>query len=358
MSCVEFKESQFEVESKEGEWKSVNKFHAKVPLGDHFFRAANYGVMGAAVFGAYGFVTGPMGAVSCIALAPAARKVISTALGYFAYPAALNSFPWGEGNYLKRIGESYLSHLRQNGCFVKKVSLVKSGTKYDAVLIGNEATIDNGKWTVHALGDRMAMEGSYVPLSRQDHYNNSNTMLINGPSVCGSGGCPTRYQMGAGFEAGLQFLENAVRATHIAMHGYSLGAGMMSEAILNHEFMDDVQYLFIADRTFTRLSDFASVKIGRFVKPIFLASGMELDCIAASKKLDSLKISQIVIQHKSKDGNGTDGMVPDSVSFVQGIYKSEAKKVVFLSEEILCENELPLAVSQDVNREIQEFFRE
>ncbi|MEX1012122.1 MAG: hypothetical protein WD595_06580 [Waddliaceae bacterium] len=351
MSFSEVKEAECAVDAE-----LIENFYAKTPINDQFFRLANYGIWGAAFYGAYGCVTGPIGIASCVALAPAARKVISTALGYFSYPASWTSFPGSSGKHLKNIGEFYLSSLRDEGYTIKKVSLLKSGTRYDAVLIGHKTTIQNGKWTIHALGGRDAIETSFIPISKRDYQNGCNTMLINGPSVCGSGGCPTRYQMGAGFEAGLQFLETCFKATHIAMHGFSLGGGMMSEAILQHQFAEDIQYLFIADRTFKTLSDFASVTIGKFAKPIFLAAGMELDCIAASKKLEGLKITQIVLQHKSEDAKGTDGMIPDIASFAKSIDRNESKTIFFESEEVSFDKEIPIIKKREFEEEVRRFF--
>ena len=74
-----------------------------------------------------------------------------------------------------------------------------------------------------------------------------------------SSGFPTSYSIGAGQEAGLQFLENGIGAKKIIHYGMSLGGGAQAEAILSHEFKtEEIDYIVWTDRSFDKLSNIAS----------------------------------------------------------------------------------------------------
>lgn len=292
-------------------------------------------------------------AISVLSGLTLARKIVEIAIGYASYPVAtvslinssvklsdylLDKFPGLEEQFsslslsgLQKTKKMEVESLLEEGFFVKNVTLFKSGVKYDAVLISHPKTIDNGNWAIHALGNGMAMEDHIYAFAKQDLIQpQCSTLLVNGPSVGESGGWPTRYQLGAGFEAGLQFLEKEIKAKKVIMHGFSLGGGMLAEAILNHDFTaglkNKTDYLFIADRTFSRLSTIAGAMISTIVKPIFYLVGMELDGIGAARKLSQLGIKQIVIQHTSEDGTGSDGVIYDDASLAYVLKKDPINK--------------------------------
>jgi len=182
----------------------------------------------------YALITGPTGLVACasyLAVALVVRKIVTTIIGYRVYPAASMT-----SETVKETEKSQISQLEAEGFILRKILLYKSSIRFDSVRITHPNTIDNGDWTINALGNGMCVEDSIARLAKENFANTCNTLLVNGPSVCQSGGWPTRYQMGAAFEAGICFLEQEVKATHIIMRGFSLGAGMMGEAILNHDF--------------------------------------------------------------------------------------------------------------------------
>jgi hypothetical protein len=181
--------------------------------------------------------------------------------------------------------------------------------------------------------------------------------------VGSSGGWPTRYQLGAGFEAGLQLLEREIGATQIVMHGLSLGGGMMAEAILNHDFTEgmnrDIRYLSISDRTFSRLSSIAAHVVGAFVKPLFFVSGTELDGLGAAKKLSELGIRQVIIQHNSLNADGSDWVIPDSKSLAYKLHaeKGLQNKVFLESPGIDHNGPLPFDIQASLSKEINSFFQ-
>lgn len=262
-----------------------------------------------------------------IALALAIRKIVSTIIGYIVYPAT--TFP---KKLLITDEEKAIDLLKSKDFITQKITLYKSGVAYDATLIGHKDTIANGKWFIHAFGNGMAMEQvtSIIPI--ENHNNGANTLLINGAAVGRSQGFPTRYQKSAGFEAGLQFLEKEVKATHIVFRGLSLGGGMMSEAVVSHKFdLNKIKYLSISDRTFSRLSDVAATFVGSFVIPLFYLTGTQLDSVSGAEKLKQLKIEHIIIQHTSNQNQGTDGVIRDSVSLAPALDKAPTRTFLLSS---------------------------
>ncbi len=358
-SISRFRETP-QAESREN-WKSIATYHAQTTFQEKICRVGNIAILGPALYGVYSCLTGPMGAIAYVGIALAARKVASTVIGYCVYPAALTSMQCGEKRSLQKMGQQQIQALRDEGFFCKKITLYKSGTKYSAVLAGHSSTINNGKWTVQALGNMMTMEPRIKFYAKRNAENReSNTLLINGPSVSASGGWPTRYQMGAGFEAGIQFLEKKVRATHIAMRGISLGGGMMAEAILNHDFSTGqtkkIRYLSISHCTFSRLSTIVESIVGPIAAPIFYITDTELDGIGAAKKLSQLNIRQIIIQGIQ----GSDDVIPDSVSLAHALHQKRRlpHKVFLESANISHDEELPRDIKTALNREICNFFDE
>lgn len=344
----------------QGDWKTLETYNAKTTSEEKICRIANNLVFGAAIYGAYSYMTGPLGLVSYAAMALASRKVASTLIGYFAYPAAFTSLPFVKGKFqIYGLWQAFL--LKEQDFIVRKISIYKSGVKYDAAIIGHSTTIDNGKWTIQALGNVMAMEPFLQSLAEQNYKIKSNTLLINGPSVSESGGWPTRYQMGAGFEAGLQLLENEIKATHIIMQGLSLGGGMMAEAILQHDFKPELErnihYMSVSVCTFSRLSSIAMHIASRLLGPILYVVNAELDGIGAARKLSDLKITHIIIQHSSEDSLGTDGVIPDNISLAHELHQEEGlNNKIFLESGDVEHSEYPEEIRRRFRQELDLFF--
>lgn len=247
-------------------WLSMGVFEADTTASEKVARVGNQAIAATSLLGCYTIATGGVGFFSYLAYpacALTARKVTATILGYFTYPSAaaflVKYLP--EDTRITKIIPSFLANqykqlvstarelvnqceqrgneiheLEQEGFRVESISIRKSGTEYDALLITHPKTMDNSNWTLHALGNAMVMENQIYTLAKENYSNQCNTLLINGPSVNKSRGWPTRYQMGAAFEAGLQLLEKEIQAMHIVMRGFSLGGGMMAEAVLQHDF--------------------------------------------------------------------------------------------------------------------------
>lgn len=372
-------------------WLTLNTFEADTTVSEKVNRLANNVVFGASLYGLYAFATGGTGVAvyaSYLSMGLAARKIASTTVGYLVYPAAFTSFPHAAGTavgslatkltgnpeisqlvkffirgreYYAEYGINEMKSLESKGFIARKISLYKSGTKYDAIIITHPDMINNGNWTIHALGNGMTMESKIVNEAKFNFANKCNTLLVNGPSVSQSEGWPTRYQMGAGFEAGIKFLERVVNASHIIMHGFSLGGGMMGEAILNHDFTygmkKDIKYLSITDRSFSRLSTIAGVLLGQLVEPIIHLTGSEIDGVGAARKLSELGIRQILIQHASPGSAGSDSEIPDKASLAYELHKDTTltDKIYLESKYIGHNSSLPSEIQGQLTDQIKKF---
>ena len=339
-------------------WQQLAAFTASTTLHEKIFRLANPIILAIGSFCLLSLIGHVMTGlapsllflgVSVVSITLSVRKIASVIIGYACYPAGLFDHRAGE--------QLQLNELRRRGFVTQRISLHKSGTTYDAFLVGHRDTIANQKWSLHALGNAMAMENVLLDYSLENHTLGLNTLFINGPSVGRSGGFPTRYQMGAGFEAGLQFLEQKVGATHIVCKGFSLGGGMIAEAFSEHAFpqqIDNPRYLVISDRSFNSLSDAATSIIGVFLKPIFFLAGMELDGVAGAERLRAHGIRHIIIQHRNPD-HPDDGVIPDKTALAMHLQEAATRRFL-LSPHILHNDVLPDQIWDELDQEIKNFL--
>lgn len=358
----------------------------------HYFNIAMFaGAFAAAV---YSLKSRSISRLSWIPLIYAARKIAAVAIGYLCHAATLC---WIKDK--DRVGEVDKLKYCEN-VDVKRITLNKSGVNYDAYLLINPKA-DNCKWTLFAGHggfvideDMMHVVDNFDCVSLNYKHNLSeyhcdankwhrvpgreltNYLIVNGPTVGRSQGRPTPYQNGAAFEAGLQFLEKEIQATHIIMKGHCFGNGALAGAILQHDFEKaqnarlesgnpKINYLLISDRTFSRLSDIASemvsfnvTLISGLVKVAFFLLGIELNCVEASKKLSQKEIKQIIIQHDADDGT-----ISANVGLAQNLIKEKIldNKIFLQSDEIghlpdYRVTGLPKQIQKDIHENIQAFL--
>ena len=349
--------------AEEPKWLSVSSFEAKTTALDKVNRVINNLSFATCFFGIFALATRASGYLvfgSCLSAIITGRKVMGAVSGYAVCPVAFASFfPW-ERAKLEKKGQEEILKLNPD-FFVKRVSLCKSGTKYDGYLIAHHQWANNGRWTLNALGNVGTIEYSLFGLATENAANQCNTLLINAPSVGKSGGWPTRYQMGAGLEAGLQYLETVVKAQHIIMRGFSLGSGMWSEGILQHDFNEglkkNIRYLAISEVSFCSLSNVAKAYAGKIAPLFFYLAGMELDGIAGARKLSRLDIKQIVIQHSSLDGTGSDGVIPDNASLATALRNDPfMTNKVYIESTTIHHNRYPPPIEEQLKNEITRFL--
>lgn len=299
--------------------------------------------------------------ISGFAVSHTFRKVVQTAFGFCAYPMAVKYF-WGFNDAELQEEKEQIDFLINEGFFVKKMFLWHSGTRYETILVANHLMIDSGVWTIEALGNCAVMNFCIKERALKNFNNKTHTLFLNGPSVGASGGFPTRHQLGAGFEAAMQFLEKEVKATRILLNGVTTGMGFLSEAILKHDFTkgltNGTKYLVISYLAAGYLSEVAGDIGCCLAAPCFSLAGMELDSVLAAKKLSELEITQIVIQHSSLDGKGSDSLLKDSISLSQKINKELIikYKIFLTSPNIKRDEALYVDIEAYLNKEIAGFI--
>lgn len=253
-----------------------------------------------------------------------------------------------------------IKKMQEAGFTVNEISLRTGTGNFHGLQISKKENV--GKWMLYAAGNGESLEKPHFVRSEDGEYpaedgkkykkvyqtleiaeenaaNGLNTLILNGPSVGESDAWPTRHNFGAGFEAALSYLESLPDTTAIVMKGRSLGGGMMAEAISQHLFLITIKYIAVMDRTFSRVSEAAGemVKpIKYLVKAVFLFIGLELDGIKAARKLESLKIQQIIIQNSATD-QGTDGVISNKAGLALALSSKPSSYRTILSNADISE---------------------
>lgn len=307
-----------------------------------------------------------------VALALVIRKIVAFFIYKVVYPASIRSE--GEKKQIDRLREQEFSDLMKEKFECRRIILNKSGTAYDAFAMEHETTKGNGRWALMAGGNGMIGEDYLTSLAKQYQLRGFNVLYVNGPGVGRSSGTPTSYSVGAGQEAGLQFLEKTVEAEKILMQGISLGGGAQADAIKSHQFNQDRHaYCVWSDRTFDTLSHTASEMVTKWAAPFFFIIGTESDAVGGAKRLQELGITHIVTQNSKlvdidgalpldgeiDEDDSDDGVIPNPSSLYVGIRKAD----IHDSDRLKCyggpsvthNGPLPQKVSDLVEAEIQAF---
>lgn len=317
------------------------------------------------------------------ALILAVRKVLEAAIGHIVYPVVLES-------YIDSYDKSRLHSFHElKGFSCRRIALAKLGYTYDSFAIEHDP---KAPWALVAGGNGWIGEEALCHVSSDFKKRGLNVLYVNGPGVARSRWFPTRYSMGAAQEAGLQLLEEVVKAKKIVLYGTSLGGGAQAEAICMHQFKEGVQYLVWSDRTFDFLSNAAGdlaprifglegsgAKVfGSVVKGLFYLIGLELDSVAGAKRLKELDIRHIVTQNYIgvEEGEyrlpyegeivdrGTDGIITDNSSLYLGIRRAgltdgeslKDRLKLFGSNNVDHNGSLPVEVEKLVRGEIGRFI--
>jgi hypothetical protein len=168
----------------------------------------------------------------------------------------------------------------------KRITVSVDGCSIDAIISGRIFNLANGRWILRANGNNDFYENTnpgceMSSLMREKKFN---VLMYNYPGVGASSGALSKEMMVKTHRAMLSLLEDSqggVGAKSIIDIGNSIGGGVQGEALKKHELKDDIDYIFIKNKTFSQLSkvpDFISGAILRFF-------GWEMDSVESSKKL-------------------------------------------------------------------------
>lgn len=310
-----------------------------------------------------------------IALIYTVHKAFQAVVGYIIY----ESTHFCEENLDIKAMAAHKT-LESKGFQLERINLYKCGTYYSATKITHSELSEN-KWFLNARGINDTMESSLELIAERNKEDGFNTLIINGPSVGRSTGWPTPYQLAAGVEAGMQYLEEN-HAKNIVVDGHSFGAGMTLGAVVLHDFVfakhNKIKYLFISDRTFDTFQNIAGAVVDRFIYKItsellnetlrkivrvvatwmvwvlLIASRYDLNCIKGANKLNELGIRHLIIQvDRDKDHR-----IPESTSLTTGLEAFEANATnicILKSDEMTHSGKYPDKINARRSEEIRNF---
>jgi len=240
------------------------------------------------------------------------------------YPAQ-NIFHKKKLNQKKRVRIALEKALAfQDKVQLEPIVLKKNGMAFHGWILFDPKQKENGKWVLQATGNKAAVE-EYIPRI-QERYAlvGYNTLLINNPGVGESQGTSTPKTIGQVQELALSYLENTVGAKKIVLAGHSLGGAAIGQAILQHTFKPNIQYLVIQQMTFGKLSKVAKQmkpSLKALIKPVVYWTGLEMDTTAASRKLAELNIEEYIINKKIAAKYLHDGVIAGRVSLGHSLHK-------------------------------------
>jgi len=225
---------------------------------------------------------------------------------------------------------------RQGTHFHREVVLEKNGIRYRGYMMGRKENINNGKWVLQAMGRNCPVERAIRKCRNLYSEAGFNVLMINGPSIGRSEGSATPRALGEAQEAGLRFLETALNAKQIAIAGHSIGGAVIGQAILQHEFKKQLEYLVIRQCTFSQVSQAAHRFFPYFRTPVqslIKSAEIDMDNIEASKKLAELGIKEVIIQAGEREGAeekspalgdfGSDGIIAAEASLGYNLVKEK-----------------------------------
>jgi hypothetical protein len=222
-----------------------------------------------------------------------------------AYPAQI-IYTSKQIKNLRLAVEAILTNPLNKSWIGREIVLEKNGLAYKGLIWGHESNISNGKWALFSSGNTTLIEGvfigNYVPSVKRycavDVFINAgyNVLMVNGPGVGNSQGPAIVERMGDAQEAGISFLETAVKAKRVVLAGHSMGVASIWQGITQHTFKKDVDYLAVPMMTFSRLSHVVQKQFGSLAGKMIRWLGCEMDSIIASKKLQKEGIHEVVIE--------------------------------------------------------------
>ncbi len=207
--------------------------------------------------------------------------------------------------------------LLAKGYIVKHIKLSHKNVNYSGLLIAHSQTFQNGKWVLQATGITNPIEKHLCEIDYVEKYHSIgyNLVMMNGPGVGRSEGTADGKTVGDPQEAGLEFLESAVKAKHIVFAGFSRGGPEMAQATLAHQFNPKVHhYLGIKQMSYDKLSNviqhFTTTPglsaLTRMAGSLVSKSDCDGDCLRAAKKLSELNIQEVIIQSGTDSENFLD----------------------------------------------------
>jgi hypothetical protein len=227
----------------------------------------------------------------------------------------------------------------------KRVSIEVNGKIVDALMMGREETLKNGRWVLYGVGNGHTYEeamNSY--LEDLTGEIDANIIFFNYPGVGASEGHATKKSMADANRGVLKFLEDEVKAKEIILYGFSIGGGVQAEALDGYDFREDVKYVSVKEKTFESLSSVVTAilpTLGRFVaKPLLKLFDWDFQTAKGSR---ALPIPEVVIQSATEIDMSKN---PDAI-FDDGVIKKSASLAKRLIDDGVTSNKHFIGVSSN-----------
>lgn len=214
---------------------------------------------------------------------------------------------------------------------VTNIKISRKGVEYDAYFVVWQNNYKH--WVLHAL-DGNQFPGAPLNDYTLDYYTMMgfkrlfNHVIIAGPSVGHSSGWPNAENIGAGYSAAMELLEN-IGATHILMEARGLfGGATLAKAVESHDFkVHDIRYLTISIGCASSVGEAAKHgKLGRVAESIIKWTGMDIGSDKMNEKLFENDIKHLVIGHDDPL-SPVDGFVHDKASLWSNLKKKNFSNV-------------------------------
>lgn len=270
-------------------------------------------------------------------------------------PASTPSIMGRKPNYANDLRLAILAQSLEKRLVNKRITIEVDGCMVDAMIVGKDSTLTNGRWMLASNGNAQFYEES---LLREDFTEilselKGNAIIFNYPGVGASSGSPNRYAMAKTYRAILNFLEdekNGIGAKEIIGYGHSIGGGVQGDALRDHVLKKDVKYVFVKSRTFSNLSKEASSIIFRPIGFLVKLLGWNMDSVESSKKLQA---PEIILQTAAVD---TWKEIEDSSKIISdGVITKEASLAKALLDDPTCpkNNKLFFGIPEKHNDELR-----
>ncbi|MCB1081028.1 MAG: hypothetical protein KDK69_04325, partial [Chlamydiia bacterium] len=216
------------------------------------------------------------------------------------------------------------------GSVVKRFPIQANGSLIDAVIIGNQNQLANGRWIIFSQGN-----GEFYEQGREDYIAlakalQANILFYNYAAVGASSGFLPDHEAELASHAAMHaFARAELGAKEIIDFGHSIGGGVQGQNLHDLELSPEVKYVFVKHMTFGRLSrvaDEIAYKTGFLIH--FL--NWEYDSTTSSKKLEHPEI--IIQQGKNPsaeymqaatDLKETDDVIPGVVSLAKEVFEDK-----------------------------------
>lgn len=206
----------------------------------------------------------------------------------------------------------------------KRIAIKVDGYVVDAMIMGRESTLGNGRWILASNGNFECYEQKLLSCSnfrRIVSLLNANALLFNYPGVGASSGMPNRWAMRNTYIAMLEFLRK-IGATEVIGYGQSLGGAVQGDALKEYQLDKRISYVFVKNRTFSDLSTLVSLIFNRFIGFLVKILGWNIDSVHSSSSLKAHEIIMATTDYKGEIAE-SDGVIPREASLATALLKNK-----------------------------------